>query len=50
MSVLSEEAKAGFPRLRGTHLRANIPVSQDLLNRLLSKVAVRLELQDATAF
>jgi len=45
MTVLSEEAKAGFPRLRGTHFRANIPVSQDVLNRLLSNAGIQLQVQ-----
>src|SRR3954451_22121587 len=46
LSVLSEEAKAGFPRLRGTQFRANIPVPEDVLNRLLRNAGVQLELQE----
>lgn len=44
--MLSEEAKAGFPRLRGAHFRANIPLSQDVLNRLLRNAQIQLEPQE----
>ena len=46
MSVLTEEAKAGFPRLQGTHFVAHIPVSQDVLNGLLNNVGIQLEVQE----
>ena len=46
MSVLDAEARAGFPRMRGTRLRATLPIPQDLLDHWLSKLPVDVELQE----
>jgi hypothetical protein len=34
MKVFEKEAKAGFPRLSGTWVRATIPIAQELVDRL----------------
>ena len=46
MTIFDKEARAGFPRMRGARVRAAIPISEDLLQRMLSKVAVGLELHN----
>ena len=46
MKILDKEARAGFPRMRGTRVRATIPISQDLLDRILSKPQWNVEIQE----
>ena len=45
LKLFDEEARAGFPRMRGTRLRGVIPVTQELLNSLLSSLRFHMELQ-----
>lgn len=46
MTTLAEEAKAGFPRLRGAQLNATLPVREALLNQLLARFPVTVEIRE----
>lgn len=45
LKLFDEEARAGFPRMRGTRMRGVIPVTQEVLNSLLSSMRFQIELQ-----
>jgi hypothetical protein len=50
MRILDAEAKAGFPRIRGTRLHAIVPISQYLLDQWLSRLAVNVAIQERNQF
>jgi hypothetical protein len=46
MKIVDKEARAGFPRMRGGRMRATVPISQDLLDRMLSKLRLNVKIEE----
>ena len=46
MKVFEAEARAGFPRLRGTRVRATVPIDQAMVDGWLRRTPVNAEIQE----
>jgi hypothetical protein len=46
MKIVDKEARSGFPRIRGARLSATVPISQEVMDRMLRKLPLRVEIQE----
>ena len=46
MTILEQEANAGFPRMRGARFQASVPIIQQLVDGWLRKLPVQVAIQD----